>query len=592
MTTIQALIVCFLAAAVLTSCDTVQNPSVNPVVDTPFSFDLPPIEGVGNLKISITEAEETFFEADIDGLRQVAMPSANIRSGWSLFPELDLSTGNSLYSNVTLFTTQGNSKWDKVNYLLNVRQDLIKSVPQLTRLEVQAAIWTLSPHLNFDYLNPELKTLIPAMVQSGMPAYDTTLVTEVVDHVEANYRGYDFDEFSVYGVIVRGGSDSYGLMLESSLYKIEMVNLEETAGLSIAWDINDHGQIVGGNKFWDREMGTVDMGNIFARAINNDGTVAGSQGSKLMLWSPSSGLSQYQMPAGNQIEVYDINNRGEIVGEMVSEHMVYEDEYGSYYDYEFYGFVWDNSQNLKEITRNGWSSGINDMGMVVGLDYTIPNRAYKWDEQRGLRGLGTYSGYSSGRPNAVNNSGDVVGSILVSSQAAAMESGELQGIRQIKSADRLLRATGMQGSYHPAHVAEMLIQGSFSSVASSVGKPDASHSEQTISQNDLYANASSQSEAFLWNEEGGITRIGTLGGDWSTAWDINDYGQIVGYSSVSAGISKAFIWTEEFGMKELPDFGGNSLARSMNDDGEVIGYSYDESGSFVPVKWTVVWNGF
>jgi probable HAF family extracellular repeat protein len=84
-----------------------------------------------------------------------------------------------------------------------------------------------------------------------------------------------------------------------------------------------------------------------------------------------------------------------------------------------------------------------------------------------------------------------------------------------------------------------------------------------------------------------MTSLGTLGGDWSTAWDINDHGQIVGYSSVEQGKSRAFYWDSENGMIELPTFGGNSLARSINNKGEIVGYSYDAEGHFYPVLWTI-----
>ncbi|PWN06907.1 hypothetical protein [Rhodohalobacter mucosus] len=591
---LRLLTACFLFAAFLASCDTIQNAPVDTGTDAslPISFDLPPIDGAGNLKMSIVQGEESMYRAQIDGLRQVAIPGSNQREGWSIFPDRDLTTGNSLFSNVTLLTTKGSSEWDRVNYLLNTRRQFTDSETNATRLELQAALWVLSPHLDFDHRNPDVNTLNQDMLRNGTPAYNSTIVDDILTAVNAEYRGYEFDDFSVYAVLVRGGSDSYGLMLEASRYRVEMVNLAETAGLSVAWDINNRGQVIGGNLFWDENLGTVNMGNIFARAINDDGMVAGSRGNKLMLWNPDGGLSEVQIPMGDQIEVYDINNQGEIAGEMVSEQLVYEDEYGSYYDYEFYGFVWDHSHNIREITRNGWSSGINDMGLVVGLDYTITNRAYKWDEERGLRGLGTYSGFSSGRPNAVNNAGEVVGSILVSSDASPEMSGNaLAGAEEKFSADRLLKATNTRGVYDPAHVAEMLVQGTFSAESFPWGET-AAGAEQSFSQNDLYGSASSQSEAFLWSEDDGVTRLGTLGGDWSTAWDINDYGQIAGYSSVAPGVSRAFLWSEEFGMMELPGYGGNSLARAVNDRGEVIGYSYDETGSFVPVKWTVVWNGF
>lgn len=85
--------------------------------------------------------------------------------------------------------------------------------------------------------------------------------------------------------------------------------------------------------------------------------------------------------------------------------------------------------------------------------------------------------------------------------------------------------------------------------------------------------------------------LGTLGGDWSTAWDVNDHGQVVGYSSIGDGQSRAFIWDPVNGMIELLTLGGNSLARAINNRGEIVGYSYDENGRFHPVRWNVSYVG-
>jgi probable HAF family extracellular repeat protein len=76
--------------------------------------------------------------------------------------------------------------------------------------------------------------------------------------------------------------------------------------------------------------------------------------------------------------------------------------------------------------------------------------------------------------------------------------------------------------------------------------------------------------------------LGTLGGDYSYATDINDVGQVVGYGVLNG--SNAFLYdsaTQK--MQDLGDLeGGNwSQAMGINDSGQVVGRSYVGSGSYV-----------
>ncbi|MFU8813631.1 MAG: DUF3466 family protein, partial [Balneolaceae bacterium] len=73
------------------------------------------------------------------------------------------------------------------------------------------------------------------------------------------------------------------------------------------------------------------------------------------------------------------------------------------------------------------------------------------------------------------------------------------------------------------------------------------------------------------------------------AWDINDQGQVVGYSDIGDNQHRAFYWDDEAGMVELPTYGGNSYARAINNKGQIVGYSYDDAGNFFPVQWTVTY---
>jgi probable HAF family extracellular repeat protein len=95
-------------------------------------------------------------------------------------------------------------------------------------------------------------------------------------------------------------------------------------------------------------------------------------------------------------------------------------------------------------------------------------------------------------------------------------------------------------------------------------------------------NDACEGEAVLW-DNGSVRGLGFLAEHFSRAWDINDKGQVVGYSS-----PHAFLW-QNGSMQSLGTLGGDySEAFGINSTGQVVGDSYvTEFGSAVhPFLWS------
>ena len=75
-----------------------------------------------------------------------------------------------------------------------------------------------------------------------------------------------------------------------------------------------------------------------------------------------------------------------------------------------------------------------------------------------------------------------------------------------------------------------------------------------------------------------MTDLGTLGGSFSTALDLNDRGQVVGTSG-----SRGFVWTAAEGMVELPPLPGYAFSEALfvNNNGYVVGRSLRDAGGAI-----------
>ena len=73
--------------------------------------------------------------------------------------------------------------------------------------------------------------------------------------------------------------------------------------------------------------------------------------------------------------------------------------------------------------------------------------------------------------------------------------------------------------------------------------------------------------------------LGTLGGAWSKAWDINNSSQIAGTAYTDAQFDHAALWEHPLGPVDLGTLGGaTSRAHAINDAGAIVGYADTDAG--------------
>jgi len=86
-------------------------------------------------------------------------------------------------------------------------------------------------------------------------------------------------------------------------------------------------------------------------------------------------------------------------------------------------------------------------------------------------------------------------------------------------------------------------------------------------------------EPFVWEKETGITSLGTFGGTCGFPNSINNRGEIVGLSDLPGDVTEhPFLWSRKRGMRDLGTLGGTyGRADAINDAGEVVGTATTEN---------------
>ena len=209
------------------------------------------------------------------------------------------------------------------------------------------------------------------------------------------------------------------------------------------------------------------------------------------------------------------------------------------------------------------ATGVNATGQVVGSSSsgTSTSEAFISGANGGtLHDLGTLTGGSSSYAYGVNDNGQVVG-------YSTTTVGMTQTYHAFLSTGNTQDSVG--GTLHDLGV----LAGGSRSFGEAVNASGAATG---------YGDNGVNTHAFYYSGSGALHDLGTLGGNASYGYGINDSGQVVGGSSTSTSSSLTAFVSDAGGGKlhSLGTLGGStSTALGINDAGTVVGYSSLASGS-------------
>jgi probable HAF family extracellular repeat protein len=184
--------------------------------------------------------------------------------------------------------------------------------------------------------------------------------------------------------------------------------------------------------------------------------------------------------------------------------------------------------------------------------------------------LGTLGGLGS-NAQAVNESGVVVG-------WSPITSGELHGFMWTEGEGMRDLGQGRALKVNDEGVVLLRRPDGYALWSASGTRPTGlslAYSVSDMNNHGVLVGQTSDSRAFVWSAESGVTFLSSLGRGWSAAYAVNDHGVIAGYAATDLWHGP-FLWDAATGPTAIPFLPGavTTLPVDINEAGQVAGVAY------------------
>ena len=203
MTYKYILVYCLFIPALLiafTSCN--DSTTTAPITDSldPIS-EVSLIPGAENSTIIVNRSSETYFSVEFMNISSNKIIGNDIREGWCIDWQKPIDSNGGIYTNIPLYSTFNVEKWNPLNFLLNIKEQLKADDPEITFREIQIAIWSLRGFPKFDLDTINIQEIHGRMHDNGVPTFSAEKVKEILQIVENGYKDFAFIPGTKFAVI-------------------------------------------------------------------------------------------------------------------------------------------------------------------------------------------------------------------------------------------------------------------------------------------------------------------------------------------------------------------------------------------------------